>query len=491
MFTKMFYKFFTASVLLAALMSCQKMERPILGNYPKDSDSIGGVTKVLAIGNSFSEDAIETYLYELAKADGRYMIIGNMYIGGASLDLHMQNAQNNANAYDYRKIDEFGNKKSTANTSIAYAVADEKWDYISFQQVSQNSGQFETYQVPLPFVFDYVDKRKRNKDVKYILHQTWAYAQSSTHSGFANYGKDQMTMYNAIIDAVNKAKKLVNISLVVPSGTAIQNARTSVVGDNFTRDGYHLSIPMGRYVAACTWYETLFKKSVVGNKFKPAGLSDFEAAICQNAAHMAVQQPDAVTEMLDFQKGDGSVEGGIFINLGNSTVPENWNGLTGFTSGSSVSLKNAKGNYTGITATVLDRFNGQNNDGAKITTTDMNMPESVSGNSFFGNAKASFGGMIIQKSTIKIKGLNKNEKYNFCYFGSRMNVSDNRDTKFITTGKNEVITSLNTSNNTNKTACAEGVQPNDAGEIIITVTIGDNNTNGTGFYYLGSMRISK
>lgn len=488
---KIINKLLYAIILVTTLASCQKMDRPVLGDYPKDSDSIGGVTKVLAIGNSFSEDAIETYLYELAKADGHYMIIGNMYIGGASLDLHMQNAQNNAAAYDYRKFDEFGTKKTRANTSIANAVADEKWDYISFQQVSQNSGQFETYQTSLPTLFQYVEQRNRNKATKYILHQTWAYAQSSTHSGFANYGKDQMTMYNAIIDAVNKAKKLVNISLVVPSGTAIQNARTSVVGDNFTRDGYHLSIPMGRYVAACTWYESLFKKSVVGNKFKPAGLSDFEAAICQNAAHMAVQQPDAVTEMLDFQKGDGSVEGGILINLGNSTVPENWNGLTGFTSGSSVSLKNAKGNYTGITATVIDRFNGQNNDGAKTTATDMNMPESVSGNSFFGNAKASFGGMIIQKSTIKIKGLNKNEKYNFCYFGSRMNVNDNRDTKFITTGKNEVVTSLNTSNNTNKIACAEGVQPNDAGEIIITVTIGDNNTNGTGFYYLGAMRISK
>ena len=28
------------------------------------------------------------------------------------------------------------------------------------------------------------------------------------------------------------------------TGTAIQNIRTSYIGDNLTRDGYHLSIPM-------------------------------------------------------------------------------------------------------------------------------------------------------------------------------------------------------------------------------------------------------
>jgi len=39
--------------------------------------------KVLAIGNSFSEDAVENYLFELAEAVGKKIIIGNLYIGGA------------------------------------------------------------------------------------------------------------------------------------------------------------------------------------------------------------------------------------------------------------------------------------------------------------------------------------------------------------------------------------------------------------------------
>lgn len=47
--------------------------------------SFAKTIKVLAIGNSFSEDAIEQNLYELGKAAGDEFIIGNLYIGGCPL----------------------------------------------------------------------------------------------------------------------------------------------------------------------------------------------------------------------------------------------------------------------------------------------------------------------------------------------------------------------------------------------------------------------
>ena len=49
-----------------------------------DADTL----RVLAIGNSFSQDAVEQYLHELGKSEGYIMIIGNMYIGGCSLERH-------------------------------------------------------------------------------------------------------------------------------------------------------------------------------------------------------------------------------------------------------------------------------------------------------------------------------------------------------------------------------------------------------------------
>lgn len=71
------------------------------------------VVRILAIGNSFSEDAIENYLYDLAQAENIEVIIGNLYIGGAPLDLHWHNAKENIPAYDYRKIDRCGHKTNT------------------------------------------------------------------------------------------------------------------------------------------------------------------------------------------------------------------------------------------------------------------------------------------------------------------------------------------------------------------------------------------
>ncbi len=487
------YRFFVGLLAVMLLMACTKDGNPNKLPDVSQSEYTGktgdGIVRVLAIGNSFSEDAIETHLHNLAKTDGQKMIIGNMYIGGASLEQHVQNLRNNASVYEYRKIDTAGVRRNYTNTSLATAVVDEQWDYISFQQVSQNSGQYNTFEASLPELYNYVKAKAINPNVKYILHQTWAYAQSSTHSGFENYNKDQMTMYNAIVSAYNSAKNLVPGSILIPAGTAIQNARTSLVGDNFTRDGYHLSIPFGRYVAAATWYEALFGKSVVGNTYKPTELSAFEASIAQNAAHFAILKPGEVTQMVDFQ-GDGNFTGTIYLNFGTAAPPAPWNGLTGFTAGSSVALKNSTNNYTGVGAVVVERFNGANTSGETATTTSFNMPSAVSSSAFFGNSKAVFGGLLVPQSVIKITGLNKDNRYNFCYFGSRNQSTDNRETKFITTGNNEVIVRQNSSNNKTVVSCANNIQPNDTGEVIITISAGENNNNGSGFYYINAMTIT-
>ena len=63
----------------------------------------GKPLKLLAIGNSFSEDAIEQNLFELAAATGHQMVIGNMYIGGCSLERHWGNARNDKPDYNYAR----------------------------------------------------------------------------------------------------------------------------------------------------------------------------------------------------------------------------------------------------------------------------------------------------------------------------------------------------------------------------------------------------
>ena len=252
--------------------------------------------RILAIGNSFSQDAVEQYLHELAEAEGISTIIGNMFIGGCSLERHVKNARDNAPAYAYRKIGTDGKKREKGKMSLEAVLADEAWDYVSLQQASPFSGMYETYEASLPELIEYV-KARLPKKTKLMLHQTWAYASTSKHSGFKNYNCNQLTMYQAIADAVKKAAKANKIKIVIPSGTAIQNARTSFIGDHLNRDGYHLDVKIGRYTAACTWFERIFKRNVVGNPYGPEGLDEARKTVAQKAAHAAVKHPYKVTEL--------------------------------------------------------------------------------------------------------------------------------------------------------------------------------------------------
>ncbi|MBI9009914.1 MAG: DUF4886 domain-containing protein [Tenericutes bacterium] len=55
--------------------------------------------RVLSIGNSFSVDAMQ-YIYEIAKDLGlEEIILGNLYIGGASLDDHIFQIENHLSDY--------------------------------------------------------------------------------------------------------------------------------------------------------------------------------------------------------------------------------------------------------------------------------------------------------------------------------------------------------------------------------------------------------
>ena len=247
--------------------------------------------KLLAIGNSFSEDAIEQNLFELAAATGHQMVIGNMYIGGCSLERHWGNARNDKPDYNYRKIEIDGKMTRTANYTLDKALRDEQWDYVSLQQVSQLSGMYSSFQPHLDSLIAYVRARVP-ATTKLIWHVTWAYAQNSTHGGFANYDRNQDKMYRAIVEGAQRLKKEnAQFSLFVPVGTAIQNARTSFVGDHLNRDGFHLDLVLGRYTAACTWFECLFGTKVVGNRYAPKGLDKAQKAVAQWAAHLAVELP--------------------------------------------------------------------------------------------------------------------------------------------------------------------------------------------------------
>ena len=252
--------------------------------------------RLLAIGNSFSEDAVENNLWELLDAAGIPAVIGNLYIGGCTLERHYNNAMADAPAYRYRKVVN-GNTLERQGTRLSEALAEEKWTHVSFQQASGLSGLYATYDPYLTGMVRYV-KGFVPEGTTLVFHQTWAYSADATHPEFPVYGKDQMTMYKSILNAVSSVLAgHPEITLLVPSGTTIQNARTSSMGDTFNRDGFHLEYHYGRYAAACAWFAALTGLRASDNPWKPREIDENTAAICRKAADLALDRPFEVTHI--------------------------------------------------------------------------------------------------------------------------------------------------------------------------------------------------
>lgn len=224
--------------------------------------------KILAIGNSFSEDATH-YLYQMAQVDNVDMKVVNLNIGGCSLEQHWNNIRANASEYRY---EENGNV-TDVYVSIEETLKAEQWDYVITQQASHDSGLEETYQPYLANMISFIKECAPN--AKIFLHETWAYEMDSVHPGFLNYHQNQLEMYNKLSHAYKNAAEEFGLG-VIPSGDVIQELRKRKPfvyghgGMSLCRDGFHMNLIYGRYLLSAIWYKTFTKHSIVNNTYIPS-----------------------------------------------------------------------------------------------------------------------------------------------------------------------------------------------------------------------------
>lgn len=223
--------------------------------------------KILAIGNSFSQDATY-YLQKIAMSDGIDAKVVNLYIGGCSVERHWHNIEQNAKEYLYEE-----NGKSTDQyVSIKEVLLEEDWDFVVSQQASHDSGIQETYYPYIINLFDYIKEYAPNAER--ILQQTWAYEIDSDHGCFGRYNHNQQEMYQRLCEAYKRAADTLGVRLI-PCGDVIQEVRTREPfiyekgGISLCRDGFHMHYIYGRYLLAATWYEIIFKKSIMENSYMP------------------------------------------------------------------------------------------------------------------------------------------------------------------------------------------------------------------------------
>ena len=451
------------------------------------------IVRVLAIGNSFSQDAVEQYLWELANEAGIKMVIGNAYRGGQGFQSHWIDVTEANNTFEYRKVVD-GRRSNRPRTALSDIIKDEPWQYITFQQVSQESGLTATFEPYLTYLIEYTQEQQTNPNAAFGYHQTWAYSHDSTHGGFANYGNRQDVMYDSICQAVQYALQThPEFKFVVPSGTAIQNARTTYLGDNMNRDGYHLDFKMGRYTAACAWFETITGISPVGLSYHPDGMDFIAAHTCQVAAHEAVAKPFERT-VLDREGlpaiNDIVPTGLVKLNFGaDRTSDPAWNDIMP-SQRTYLSIVDSNMNPTGILVTFTGEFGGSNKNGAAYTTTRMLMPADVSQSALWGYAAGKFGGSgPRQSATIRLSHLNPELEYELTIFSSRDKSQDLRQTSFILQGEDTWADALQSANNASETVTIKDVRPTADGQLTLTVMPGSSNNSPNLFYYLNAITI--
>ena len=292
------------AVLLCALLLCgcsQPAEEPT-PTEPQPALELeplcdGKSLKILAMGNSFSNNATE-HLYDIAIAEGMTDVtLGRLYIGSCTLQMHAENATGDLPNYTYYK-NTIGLWEKTEDVTMLHGLLDEDWDIITLQQSSATSGQPASFDGHLETLIDYVNQNKTNPDAKLVWHMTWAYQGDSQQKAFSDYGRSQDRMYKAIMDTAQE-KVLPNAAFtaLIPAGTAVQNARTSFMGDTLTEDGYHLN-KMGKLIASYCWYATLTGKALdtVSLNFIPGlSLTDNDKAVIIESVNNALLTPFAVT----------------------------------------------------------------------------------------------------------------------------------------------------------------------------------------------------
>ena len=243
--------------------------------------------KLLAVGNSFSDDCLEHVYFILKDMGVAEIKLGNLYIGGCPVSKHVENLKIGAPSYDYR-LNEKGEWITISGYKANDAIGEEEWEFIFTQQFSGESGLQETYrQVDELYA---LIKANAKGSPKYGWQMTWAYAQNTDHPWFEKYGNSQQTMWQAIQDAVEKfILTRMDISFLIPSGEAVQKART-VFGDTLNRDGYHLGYTLGRYIAGLCVAGAVTGESVANVAWAPEGVDEIEKAVAKTVALSALEK---------------------------------------------------------------------------------------------------------------------------------------------------------------------------------------------------------
>ena len=253
---------------------------------------------VLFIGNSFSIDtskALPEILNSLGIANVNVYVL---YRGGCSMKQHYEFYKSGEKAYELYRYNMLGEQQLEKATSIGEVMGRYPYDVVVWQQYSLESGDYNTYEPYLSKLIQAYNIKKLSARTTFAFNETWAYA--SNYKQIARY-KIPANMWKSICTSVKKMKAATGIDVVIPCGTAVQNARNVAalnVDNELTRDGFHINLWSGRYLLACTFFESIIAPclnrslrddtTVYGKPTDVGQVNDSNRHLLQNCARLAV-----------------------------------------------------------------------------------------------------------------------------------------------------------------------------------------------------------
>lgn len=272
--------------------------------------------RVLSIGNSFSLDALSYVPFIMkAVAPEVYLKIGVMYIGAGSLE----DFNNALDTNGFRYYWSYGAQPwdERVNVSMAEIIDSQPWDVITLQQMSSLSRDYSTYQPYLNQIIAWLDSHDSNG------HERGWLITPSYPDGLDRLAPDttSVQMFERIVESVQCVQRDTGIELLLPCGTAIQNARTTPLDSlgNFghlfeylhLQDGIPCLIEAYAATAALlarfglsdrvwtdtTWVDQqwLSAKNVQEINGAPVGMSEENRAIAKQCAIKAIENPLSIT----------------------------------------------------------------------------------------------------------------------------------------------------------------------------------------------------
>ena len=263
--------------------------------------------RVLAIGNSFSSDAlcfVSEILSNLGVDTDSYSAYGASH-NAATLEHWCEVATQKTTV----ELTHFGGAKMEVEIGTLQEILAQQWDVIILLQYSYDAIKYDTYNPWLHQLIDLIQQHCTNPKVTLAWHMPWSYDDTFI-TDYTNYER-----WLLITLAVQEMMWNDGIDVIIPVGTAIQNARTTSLNaeSQLTSDGWHLDHGIGRYIAACTLVQAIFEPvygiSILGNTAMPdmgeqsptryvsVPVTEENRSICQSCAVNAVLQPFKVTTL--------------------------------------------------------------------------------------------------------------------------------------------------------------------------------------------------